>query len=245
MQKISYLHPRKDELDVRGESRTEKEEKELVKINNKLQTLRNTKIEILDEILFPAMADLTFFFQATSQFPVLHETFGKDILDLLGIRRFNPRAYNYAFMFIDLVGGMIAIDNKARTITDNNDFRLKLIHELQRLIILKLTPLKILDTTRSWVRVLEEISHSMVWIEMIASRVKDHYDLTKLSPRYDINEMKKREKNEHQQKKYMEKIDRQTLEDFKLYADKNAPSRSFDFDTAKMIQDFDAAKLLK
>jgi hypothetical protein len=165
--------------------------------------------------------------------------FESDIKELLGVRRVNPRTYDgpnarsYAFMFVSLIGGMISV--KGDSDRGEYDFRLKLINRLLDLIWHEVQRLKILDSQRATSIVLGDIGRTRAWTEMLASRVNDEYDLSKLSPRYDKKELDSC-KNEAEQKKYIENIDKKTLEDFEKYANENIPHRSFNFDTKKLIE---------
>ena len=227
--------------------RSGKEEKELkdidfklIKLKSKLGVFSDDKGEILDKIIFPAMANLTFFFEAVSTIEELN--FVSDIMELFGIRRDDPRTYDghnarsYAFMFKELMRGMISIgemgdDGKSGRV----DFRLRLIHELQTLIFHKILIQKILDSPKATSVVLGDISRAMAWTEMLASRVGDIYDLSKLSSRYDKRELDNC-KNDIEQKKYQESIDKRTLEEFKKYAKEDFPHRSFNYDFKKLIE---------
>lgn len=223
---VDYMHDllqithNKKKLDA-GAQATEK---------GRLRTAKSR--HILPEILFPAMANLTFFFEATELFPELLSagTLESDIKELLGIRRLNPRAYNYAFMFMSLISNMIMI---SRT---SEDFRLKLLHKLADIIWFKVTGLKLLETQSASSRVLEDIGRSTTWLEMLSSRVKDEYDLSRLAPRYDKEELDKLKDDKEREKKYIEEVDNQTLRDFEMYVKQNSPSRTFDFDTKKLIE---------
>jgi len=92
----------------------------------------------------------------------------------------------------------------------SEDFRLILINKLADIIWFKVTGLRLLETQRTSSRVLDDIGRSSAWLEMLASRVKDEYDLTKLQPRYgDYSKM-----NDKQEKKEMERIDKQNSRRF-------------------------------
>ncbi len=173
----SRLMRKKEELELRMESKkelTKKEMKELQYIESKSRTLKNTKREILDEILFPAMADLTFFFYTIAQYPELESIFKTDIWDLLGIRRLDPKPHlvggNYAYMFDRLVSGILNFG------LSDNDYRIRLVNLLQELIRLKLYGPKILDTDRATGLVYGDIGRAQAWTELLASRVPDIYD---------------------------------------------------------------------
>lgn len=235
--------------------RSAKEEKELreietklIQLKSKLGTFSDDKGEILDKIIFPSMANLTFFFEAVSMIEELN--FESDIIELFGIRRDNPRTYDghnaksYAFMFKELMRGMIAIsemedDGRSGRV----DFRLRLIHELQSLIFHKILIQKILDSRKATSVVLGDISRAMAWTEMLASRVGDEYDLSKLSSKYNKEELENC-KNDVKRKEYQEKIDKKTLEDFEKYVKEVTIHRSFNYDFKKLIEVEDKEKFI-
>ena len=55
-------------------------------INSQNRSLRVKKVRILNDIVFTAMADLTFFFEAITLHPELQVLLDNDIKDLLGVR---------------------------------------------------------------------------------------------------------------------------------------------------------------
>ena len=77
--------------------------------------MRNEKKEILNDFVFPSMANILFFFEALAEdedFNTesknkknfhLREVFRDDIKELLGIKRLNPKSGNYAFVFTSLL----------------------------------------------------------------------------------------------------------------------------------------------
>jgi hypothetical protein len=255
--RVNELKSRRSELEVKASKLlSAKEEKELrdiesklIKLKSKLGTFSDNKGEILDKIIFPSMANLTFFFEAVSMIEELN--FESDINELFGIRRDNPRTYDghnarsYAFMFKELVRGMIAINemndegNAGRI-----DFRLRLIHELQTLIFHKIHIQKILDSPKASSAVLDDILRAMAWTEMFASRVDDEYVLSKMIPKYGDKEMKDLEKckNDKQRKEYAEMIEKKTFIDFEQHAKENIPRRSFNYDFEKLIEVADKEK---
>ena len=60
--------------------------------------LRVDKTRILENIIFPSMVNLTFFLECISNHKDLQNVFDNDLKELFGIKRNEPRAYNYAFM---------------------------------------------------------------------------------------------------------------------------------------------------
>jgi hypothetical protein len=219
MNEKSHLMHRKKELDLRMESKkklTKKEEEELQDIERRTRTLKNTKTEILHDIVFPAMADLTFFFYAISQDPDLESVFKANIMDLLGIRRLKPTQQriggNYAFMFDTLVGSMLNLGSY------ENDYTIRLVNILVELIRLKLYGPKILDTNSTTGIVLGDIARTQAWTDMLASRIPDVYNFTILTDPY------YGEKEEDRRKAFEEHVS------------KRLPDRTFDFDTKKLIE---------
>ena len=136
MREKSSLDARKDDLEglkMRGEI-THKDEQDLERIKSRGNTLKNTKTEILDEIIFPSMANLVFFFESIAEDKVLNALFQSDVFDLLGINRLNPRDHEnkYGFMFKRLVYSMIVTSSR------EDDYKLKLVDILQELINYKI-----------------------------------------------------------------------------------------------------------
>ena len=108
------------------------------------------------------MANLVFFFEATSENQELAEVFESDMLDLLGIKRLNPRSeYNhYGFIFENLISGILQTNSR------KDDFRLRLIDILQELIFLKVLSLKILDMQKSTSMVTNDLQRAKAWTEL-------------------------------------------------------------------------------
>jgi hypothetical protein len=80
------------------------------------------------------MANLVFFFEAMTISSELKGTFESDIRELFGIRRNNPSFDNYGFMFKILLRSIF----HSNLGLSQNDFRFKLLHELQEIIYYKL-----------------------------------------------------------------------------------------------------------
>lgn len=223
IEKRSQLEAQREVVEMRGDKLTNADRVQLDTIKNKLKALKNNKIEILDEIIFPSMANLAYFFNRI----VNSEYFGdfeSDIKDLLGVRRLHPNSENYAFMFAELVAAMITVG--PNSIMPN--FRLKLLHTLQNLIFRKIMNQVEFETENAKGAVLEDIERSKVWTEMIASRVKDEYDFRRALPQYDDEELK-RCKNDIEKEKYAQKVNEQARKVFDEYTNKNSPRRTFDF----------------
>lgn len=228
---MSFLHARKTELELRGErERTDKIQQEHESIKLRSRALQNKKIEVLDEIIFPSMANLVFFFEATSENQELAEVFESDMLDLLGIKRPNPRSeYNrYAFIFENLVSGILQMNSR------KDDFRLRLIDILQELIFLKVSSLKIFDTQKSTSMVTNDLQRAKAWTELLGSRIKDVYDWKIIDEgvpgknyAYPFGEYKYPYGGNKKRRK----------EEFRKLVIKNKPKRTIVSDTKRVVQD--------
>jgi hypothetical protein len=139
------------------------------------RSLRTKKTRILDEVIFPSMADVTFFFEAVAEHPELRPLFENDIKDLLGIRRNNPRKSAYAFMFRSLISAILLVGH---TEYHNKDYRLKLNHELIKIAWHKMTLnlREIFKTERAQKAVGDDFDRVLAWTGMLASTVSDEYD---------------------------------------------------------------------
>ena len=226
MTELSQLLSQKDQLDKGGRKLDDKQK-------SRIKSLANEKVKVLDEIIFPSMANLTYFFDAIEKDPNLQDTFSSDVKDLLGVRRLMPTPSNYAFMFTSLVEGIIGLSGRSE------DFTLRLTHKLQEIIYQKAQHTSkdgsyILETKDASFRIFEDIQRALVWTGLVASRVKDEYDFSKFRPKYDVSELEEC-KDERQKKKYMEKIERRSQQEFEEYAKKNVPKRTFDFDTKNIF----------
>lgn len=138
------------------------------------KNLRRMKNYYLNEHLFPSMANVVFFFETVSLHHELEEEFELDIKDLLGIRRINPKANNYAYVFQALVHSIIYTKKGYK----NNNFRLRLILELQRMIRQRLLNLTVgafeNDNVAKYIN--EDIDRAETWTELVAAKVDEEYD---------------------------------------------------------------------
>ena len=231
LSEMSFLHARKTELELRGErERTDKLQQELESIKLDFRALQNKKIEVLDEIIFPSMANLVFFFEATSENQELAEVFESDMLDLLGIKRLNPSSeYNhYGFIFENLISGILQMNSR------KDDFRVRLIDILQELIFLKVSSLKILDTQKSTSMVTNDLQRAKAWTELLGSRINDLYDwkiIVKGVPGHQYDYPYGHYKYPHGGTK------KQREEEFRKLVIKNKPKRTIISDTKRLVQD--------
>lgn len=183
--------------------------------------VRRMKNYYLNNLVFPAMANLTFFFEAVSEYPELRDEFESQILDLLGVRRTNPKISRYGFVFETLVACMMFIQSK------EGDFTVKFVHILERLISSKVQGLDILETLDASVRIIKEIDSPKAWTELLASRVKDIYDFDIL-----MKGIPGRESDPEHPGGTME----ERIWEFDQKAKRKSPIRTFDFSTPKLLK---------
>ena len=142
---IDYLEERlqlskeMDRLDVTGKDFTPK-------INARDKSLRTKKVRILNDIIFQAMADLTFFFKAISLHLELQEILDSDIKDLLGIR--HKSSHEYGFMILDVLRSILKVkDGQKEGSIKRDDFRLSLNYKIQGIVLDKANGLCLLYST--------------------------------------------------------------------------------------------------
>ena len=142
-------------------------------IDKRDRSLRTKKTRILDEIIFPAMADLTYFFKMVGQYPDLQILFENDTKDLLGIRRNKPLESMYGFAFFDLLCGILQIGGSRynqRTESKKDDFRLRLNDLLQRIVCHKISAslTDVIKTEGARKSVLGDFERSISWTGALA-----------------------------------------------------------------------------
>ena len=82
------------------------------------------------EKIFTSMANLLFFFECISKYPVLEELFEDDIQDLLGIRRSNPQQQVSGYIFVRLLYSILFVQKN----NNEDDFRLTVNNLLQQVV---------------------------------------------------------------------------------------------------------------
>lgn len=151
---------------------TDLQQKEKVKLEEHKRYLDKEKVSLLDNCIFPSMANIVFFFRYISRYPELKKVFDNDIKDLLGVRRENPEKDNYGFIFSDLVYSIImpglGYYNEEKLHDDN--FRLRLNQILQEIVIAKTEPyLTDMFTNKSIGIIQNDLSRAEAWVEAVAN----------------------------------------------------------------------------
>jgi hypothetical protein len=195
----------------------------------KLNTIRSKKKRLLENIIFPSMANLIFFFESINEDKILEKTFSDEVEDLLGIRRNDPNLANYGIFFWRLVSSIISIHSPGHRKDYSDDHRLRLMAYLQEIVGKKIS-LIIRDflATDDAIRIVnQDIGRAAAWSELAASVVKDYYDFGILSETIPggIGE------------KESEKRIKKREEEFQKNARINAPDRTFNFNTKELLND--------
>ena len=183
------------------------------------------------------MANLIFFFESISRYAELEENFQADITELFGIKRLCPRPGNYAYYFKALVDTMISTKRPFR----RNDFRIRLIHEIMRLLESKFQQIAMIkfETSDAFVHVNQDMKRAAAWSELIAHTIKDlynfespmYYGVPEQIPKQYLNDESKR--NQYKLKRQQER-ERQWYE-FCANENKGKIHRTMEFDTEKLI----------
>jgi hypothetical protein len=187
-------------------------EEELRRFN----TIRNDKKRVLEKVIFPAMANLIFFFESIDQEPILNEAFEDDMLELLGIRRNGPSPTNYGLFFVRLFRSILGVKLEY----DRKDYRLRLMHEGLKIINSKMG--KIIPTVYQNVTgsdyfikyVSLDMGRALSWTETVSREVEDLYRYKIIHESEDI--AKQREK-------------------FIKHASLEAPDKTLDIDTKGIL----------
>ena len=139
---------------------------------NRKRYLDKEKVTILDKFIFPAMANLTFFFKSISRYQELKQIFENDIEDLLGVRRENPQYNKYGFIFSQLVLSILLIEEEAYSEeaadrddfplhyqldkTGKKNFRLRLNQILQDIVKIKVVDIDLAGVSESEKRIVQD-----------------------------------------------------------------------------------------
>ena len=186
---IEYLRERlqlsaqMDEMDAAGEEIPPE-------IFTRDKSLRTKKLRILDDIVFQAMADLTFFFECIAEHPELNDLFDNDIQDLLGLRRNTPELQRSGYMFSRLIRSILIADKKIefkqgdirRSKEEVNGYRLILTDLLQQSIHDKVEGplLYVIRTPEARKNVLNDFDTVRGWTIMLKHSIDE--DLVKEIP---------------------------------------------------------------
>jgi hypothetical protein len=159
------------------------------KRNNELDRL---KVYYLDKHIFPALANLAFFFEATAKHPELDDLYRNDIKDLLGIRRKKPSDKSKpkpscGFMFSDLLRNILKVSGSPFEKKEIlKDYSLILNHRAEEIVRMKVARslssgqyskggiMEIIPNEANvHGRILGDFDGALAWTGMLASRVEN------------------------------------------------------------------------
>lgn len=172
------------QLHQKKEVRT-KAGKELSAVDKKrIRELDRMKVYVIDTIIFPAMADLTYFFESLSVSPKLSEAFHDDVAELLDPRnaataaKFGGTDRRFSSMqfrnnnLARLVMSMISVpDTQVRGGKPTTDFRVGLMYQLLNIIgdmMDRLISNQYSFGNQIWKSAYEDYSRLMGWLSLLA-----------------------------------------------------------------------------
>jgi hypothetical protein len=186
---------------IKDEIREGKRNQPLSEDDEKLEsTLKTVKSRtVLDKIVFPAMANLTYFVGTVGAHKELQRVFEDDLKDLFGIRRKNPQKNAYAFMLRILINSILEWDMKSeKSDVGRKNFRVKLLYLLQEIIFYKSLHYVSscvfndnLSTNIEFTKIFgEDIGRALSWTRILSGLVEDEYDIP-----IDVEKYEKSRKN--------------------------------------------------
>jgi hypothetical protein len=101
--------------------------------------LRQDKKRLLDNVIFPSMANLIVFFENLSENQELRELFEDDVKELLGFKGQDAKYED------NIITRLIQSILKWNTNNDPNNFRLELISSIQNILVNKIRSLSLMD----------------------------------------------------------------------------------------------------
>jgi hypothetical protein len=175
-----------------GEKLSKKEEEYGTKLNRR-------KVDVLNRIIFPSMANVTFFLECLSTYPILKDIFEKDILELLGLYQKSmkhgksnigmicPMYSNETFVFARFISSALNNGNFERF-----DSRFYLLEYMQRevtKIISEMAEDEFGEQFSSKITI-QDMERAYAWVKLYATRVLQQY-----------NESEEKKKNKLKKKK--------------------------------------------
>jgi hypothetical protein len=167
------------------------EDKESERKNNKIDRL---KVYYLDKHIFQAMANLIFLFEAMALFPELRKLYEDEVKDLLGVR--HDESQQYGFMFRKMLRSMLVIGNEesgTKPLNKHGDFRLKLNHILQGIVLDKVRQHlpNIFNLAEARIAVKDDFHRVWAWAGTLASNINEEEEAPSRTFDFDTNELLK------------------------------------------------------
>lgn len=193
------------------------------------KNLDTEKSRILDKIIFPAMADLTYFLECISENDYLQVLFENDLKELFGIKR-DPIENNRAFMFEALIVSLITWDPNAKESIkkDIKNFRLIFYDLLLKIIYYRSQEIvrSLFDSNDILKIALHDIGRAMAWTSTFGSYIEEEYYLGFDIKKYNRIKNKPNEKWTEEEKHFL-KSHQTNYDKFLESCEKNRPKRTF------------------
>jgi hypothetical protein len=162
-----------------GEAQPADIDNEEEKMRKHKRHLDKEKVRVLNKSIFPAMANLLFFFKCISEYPQLERVFKNDIMDLLGIRREDPQNQLPGFIFLDLLRFILKVDTGSTDVLSkekayqDKDYRLHLNHLLQIMVSKKVRKSlgEVFNNVHAEAVVKDDFIRVWAWTKMLADSV--------------------------------------------------------------------------
>jgi hypothetical protein len=184
IQEWLQLHRKKDRLTKEGKELSREEQL-------KIRELARMKVYILDTIIFPAFADLIYFFDAISVSKKLSEAFDEDIEELLDPRgaieaaRFSGNDMRMSYIqfrrnnMARLVMGMLSIhEDKSGKKERITDFRIGLLYQMLNIVGDSIDHLlaQEFSLNQIWRSYLEDYARMKGWLALLAGTTEVKLD---------------------------------------------------------------------
>lgn len=227
------------QLETERQRYKEKGEPESDALKKRIRANDAEKVRILDDIIFPSMASLTYFFQVVAFDKTLRSKFDDDLKDLFGINRINPKKTSYGFMFSIMINSILQLDNRDEVGTKSGqNFRVNLMKILQELIQYHFRGLMTelnLPSEASYL-IIQDFLRIIGWMSVLEKTIGDNEDAFSLNREYleekkrDLVMHSKNTKSSKEKMEYtiaIEECNHQILLHDK-YVEKIKPGRTFE-----------------
>ena len=180
------LHKMRETMVKEGKDLSDEDKK-------KIRESDRMKVYILDNILFPSMANLIYFFEATASSKRLSDAFGDEVAELLDPRKAkeaaqfsanNMRFSGMQFRRNNLARLIIAIlaihenKNKTKDKTPTTDFRVGLMYQIQNIVgdmMDRLIADEFSFGNQIWRSAIEDYGRMKGWLALLARSSEEHH----------------------------------------------------------------------
>lgn len=161
--------------------------------------LDRRKVDILNKVIFPSMANVTYFLEFINEHPILRESFENDLKELLGVEQGpgdrSPIARE-TFIFGRFVNAAIARGSG----TNSSDFRTLLLDAMQYSISQEVTDLCTAIHGDEMINsvIVPDMSRALAWVRSI-SRIyqeRENEELNELRRKGNEDEIKQKEQQQ-------------------------------------------------